>query len=68
MFETLANFACVQCGENPSHTVALKLDVNVGDPRPSIVLAYFLCTRCANLYWQEAGEKVMASMKDSFKE
>lgn len=59
-------FTCAHCGEPPTSTVAMALRVEADNAKPSILLAYFLCARCGALYWDEAGKKVMASLKESF--
>lgn len=62
----MKEFECVQCKEPAETVIVMAINDAPDDKKPSIVLAYFLCTRCAALHWESAGAKVFASLKDSF--
>lgn len=64
--QPLEHFSCVQCGEGAQGFICLQLsDVEKAAEKPSLVLAYGLCQRCASLFWEEAGKKAMRLLKAS---
>lgn len=64
----IQGFACVQCKGPPNTFVVMRLKDDVGDEKSSMLLAYALCARCGSLYWEQAGKKVFASLRESLVE
>lgn len=50
-----SEFACAHCGEGGQTWIVMSARTDY--EKPSYVMAYTLCGRCASLYWEEAGKK-----------
>lgn len=63
--QDIRGFSCVQCKGPPSTFIVMQLKDDAEDDKASIIVAYALCSRCGAQYWEEAGAKVFASLKES---
>lgn len=66
--QDVKGFACIQCKGPPSTFVAMALRGDATDAKPAILVAYALCSRCGAQYWEEAGAKVFAFLRESLVE